>query len=494
MKPNDTDVQESSTTVHTEVEKKAIETRSATSSLWKILLTKKADAQQWVKYGSNTIADGTEFTEIAVNSDDRGAYLFLDNLATLEDNKNYKVTLKAYATNVNTNSSLQMFSEGNSFIGDIIGTAEKGYELKAFKEAGKKLVIRFSGLPTGSKVYVSKNINIYKMRDRTYAQPLGGARFKGATIDITNPKDASVIQEWFTDLDTIGVKTIRVQVNPKDGNMNGLSKAAFLADVVNRFNADYLPLIQQYGMNVIFGMESIPYDDPALNNRRNSGYWENPQTKQNFIDTADYIANAFKNTSEIFALQFMSEPVDSANKLPQTWNDISNSVLTTVRNYTDKFIVWSPVLGGLVNKYDLTVPLDDDKIIYNFHTFRPMSYTHQGIGTRPNNVPYSPVTLSNIGMDAVIAFKTNNPSIPVMCGSYSLANWISDADQWVNDMHAIFDTNNISTIQFATGQFKGWDWRFIGTVDDSGRKLFIYDASTNNKLWTKLSQYLRKQY
>ena len=460
--------------------------------LWQQVETIEADTTMWRPYGINTVEDAGEFVKITVNADSKGAYLYLDKIADFlknADDKNYKIIFKAYVVDGNGTNKIIIKNESNPRTNKTYLTANsKVYTIKRSNSLATKMFIRFEDLLIGSTVFIGKDIKFERMRDREYIQPFKKP-FKGGTLDMNRPKNISEIEGWFQDLSEAGAKYIRIQAHPHIG-MYGLSKAGYLKKIVEMFNRDYLPLVKKYNMKVLFGMESIPYDNPELNSRRNPGYWENPDTAKNFQDTARYIANAFKSTPEIFALQFMSEPIDRNYQRPLVWNKISSDVIDIVRQYTDKFIVWSNGPGGQTD-YEFVVPFDDDKIIYNFHEFKPHSYTHQGIREFPYPVAYNN---GSEGMthdvDAIVHFRDRNNDIPIMCGSYTLANWISDGDLWLNDFLTLLEENNISSIQFATGQYRAWDWRYVGTNDGENPPTYIYDKT--NKLWTILSEYWKR--
>ncbi len=463
----------------------------ASENLWKDVATSVADSSVWKAYGSNEVIDEGEYTKILVNDDDRGAYLYLRNIADslrYVDNKNYKITFLAYVINGNDENMVIVRNESFPGIDKFYLTAFRDeYTSKRANSRSERMLIKFVDLPVGSTVYIGKDIKIQKMVDREYVHPFDKP-FKGGTLDMNRPRSILDIEKWFSDFNDAGAKYIRIQANPKFG-MNGFDKSGYLEDIVNRFNMNYLPLIKKYNMKVLFSMESIPYDDPALNNRKNPGFWENPETEQNFRDTARYIADSFKNVPEIFALQFMSEPMDENFRQPVSWNRISLDVIRIVRQYTDKFIAWSPGPGGLA-KYESVVPFDDNRIIYNFHEFKPLSYTHQGVKPQfPLPVSYHGPEYMMEDIGVMVRFRNRNNNVPIMCGSYTLANWISDGSEWFGDLMVLLEDNGFSSFNFATGQYRAWDWRYIGVIDGSNAPVYTYDKSDNNMLWSLLSDY-----
>ncbi len=460
------------------------------SGMWEVMPVSVADSSKWRAYGSNLISDEGSYTRITIQSDGKGAYLFLDQIASVfggADNKNYKIVFTAYVASSSGPVTGKVVIRNNAMPGEdaIRLTANpKEYTVRRSNTREEKVLMRFDGLSVGSTVYVGSQIRIERMLDRVYEHPFAEP-FKGGTLDMS--VGVPDIPQWFSDLHDAGARYVRIQVNPKI-SMEGMSKAQYLEAMVRRFNSEYLPFARRYGIKVLFGMESIPYDDEALNNRKNPGYWENPETLQNFKDTAHYIANAFKDVPEVFALQFMSEPVDLDNKRPENWNRISAEVIDVVRQYTDKFIVWSNGVGGSAT-YATAVPWDDGRIIYNFHEFKPHRYTHQGIRDMPLGMAYpGPVDMLR-DVRAMVEFRNRNNNVPIMCGSFSLANWISDGDLWVSDFLGLLQENHISSIQFATGQYRAWDWRYVGVYDGVNPPSFDYDVSGGNRLWALLSDY-----
>jgi len=466
----------------------------AISALWKNVPTRLANSLKWQKYGNNTITDSGKFTKITIKDNNKGAYLYLDKILSTfdgKDNKNYKITFSAFVVDGNTKSQIVLMQAGvagkNVF---SLTNSEIKYTVRRTNGSSKRTHIAFQGLPIGSNIYIKQDIKVEKMSDRIYEHPFSEP-FKGGTLNMDRQLETANIQQWFFDLNEAGAKYVRIQTNPEK-DMGSLSKSAYLIDVINRFKRLYSPKIRQYNMKVLFAFESIPYDNLLLNNRKNIGFWENPETIKNFMDTANYTAQALKDIPEVFALQFMSEPIDQDGKRPSVWDEISLAVINTIRQHTNKFIAWSngPLGASL---YDAVVPFDDDRIIYNFHEFKPYKYTHQGIHGNPLGVRYHASAEMTLDINRIIAFKNRNNNIPIMCGSFSLANWIPDGNLWLKDVTGQLQVNDISSFQFVTGQFKAWDWRYR-SVNNGKTVIYTYDITSTNKLWTGLSKYWKQEY
>ncbi len=493
IKVDDADSQRFPTEIYTEISKKPIDTKSVTSTLWRIIPTKKADVLKWKRYASNVMTDQDMFIKITTVNDNRGANLFLDTItdeiSSTADSKNYKITFTARIVggDANSNVAVRNFSDWNDEL-DLLNTTETTYTVYIPNTLdGQRPRITFTGLPVGSKVYISKNISISRMVDRVYQQP--DFTPKGIILDIKEPTDQATIDEWFADLDSIGVKFIRLQVSPSFA-MEGLTKDEYITSVIDRIKTRYVPKLQQYGMQAMFCWEGVPFDDPALNNRKNPGYWENPVIKETFLQMAHATGSGLKDVQEIKAFQFCGEPVNQDNQVPDNWREISNEVNAIVRQYTDKFIAWTAGPGGL-SRFKKVVPLDDSRIIYNFHNYTPQEYTHQGIDSYPFGVVFTDTAMVT-AFSGFADFKTRNNGLPLMIGAYSVATWVSDGSAWFDRHVELCTQYGIPSIQHLVGQYRLWDWRYTcvrnTTPSDS---TYTYDKSSSNVLWTKLASYLK---
>ena len=464
-----------------------------TSYLWKDVTTNIADSSKWRVYGRNTIEDVDGFTKITILNDGRGALLRLKNIArsltSPPDKKNYKITFSAYIVKGSSDSNVVVKNMATWHdASKLLTETPLKYVVKLPNTSQDRPFIQFLGAPAGSSIYISKKIKIERMKDRVYKQP--SIPFKGVILDMKEPRKKAVIEEWFRDLDRVGAKFIRLQVSPTF-SMEGLTTSQYMTSIVDRVKTKYLPLIRQYGMKAMVCYEGMPFDDPALKNRKNVGYWENPITKQTFREMAHSLASGLKNEPEIVALQFCAEPVNSNNQTPENWHEISEEVIKIVRQYTDKYIVWSNGPGGL-SRYTKAVPFDDDRIVYSYHNYAPAKYTHQGTSSNfKYGVPYPGSKVMTREIESIVAFRDRNNNIPIMCGAYSVVNWVSDGDLWLSDFITLLEKNNVPAIQHLFGQYRPWDWRYIGTYHENKVNSFIYDTSRKNKLWTLLSNYLK---
>ncbi len=478
---------------HKELTRTVVNKNLITSNVWRNVTTNTADSLKWQPYGKNIIEDVDDFIKITIQNDDRGALLRLKNIArsliSPPDKKNYRITFTAYIVKGSAKSSVVVknMATWHDATKSLTENPLK-YVIKLPNTNQDRPFIQFLGAPTGSSIYISKQIRIEQMRDRVYKQP--SIPFKGVILDMKEPRSKAVIEEWFRDLDKVGAKFIRLQVSPTF-SMEGLTTSQYMSSIVDRVKTKYLPLIRQYGMKAMVCYEGMPFDDPALKNRKNVGYWKNPITKQTFRAMAHSLANGLKNESEILAFQFCAEPIDSNNKTPENWYEISEEVIEIVRQYTDKFIVWSNGPGGL-SRYNKVVPFDDDKIIYNYHNYAPAKYTHQGTSSNfKYGIPYPGSKIMVREINSIVAFRDRNNNIPIMCGAYSVVNWASDGDLWLSDFITLLEKNNVPAVQHLFGQYRPWDWRYIGIYHNNKANSFIYDTSRKNKLWTLLSNYLK---
>jgi len=95
-----------------------------------------------------------------------------------------------------------------------------------------------------------------------------------------------------------------------------------------------------------------------------------------FILTWTNLIKAFGKDKDILAFELLNEVVnpDFATK----WNEIAARAIKLIRQYEkDAFILLGGVCHNNVNSVPLLDPPADEYIIYNFHCYEPLCFTHQ---------------------------------------------------------------------------------------------------------------------
>lgn len=249
----------------------------------------------------------------------------------------------------------------------------------------------------------------------------------------------------------------------------------------------------EYGLNVVLDLHKTAgyvFDDSAYS----SDFFHNKQLQERFINLWVRLANRFGKHSEHVAFELLNEVVDAS--CADKWNEIAGHAIEAIRAIAPD--TWL-ILGGtrnnsVISVKELCAPYDN-KIVYNFHCYEPLIFTHQAAGWIENmpsdyrvNYPESvshyldethrliaphhayPIEhLSNLECGKAffeqffkealeIAEKYN---VPLYCGEYGVIDQACPEAtlRWFEDIHAIFESYSISR---AVWSYKEMDFGIIG--------------------------------
>lgn len=204
------------------------------------------------------------------------------------------------------------------------------------------------------------------------------------------------------------------------------------------------------------------------------GFFEDTGLQDRFINIWDKLSKRYGSLSDMMAFELLNEVVDE--NVAEIWNELAERAIKTVRvNAPD---VWILVGGtrnnSIVSIKELRAPYDD-KIVFNFHCYEPLIFTHQGAYwvkdmpldfkvTYPCTMgEYEKLTRDVIGVqysslitgydktlcdkdffvqyftEAVEIAKKYN--VPLYCGEYGVIDraYTEGVLNWFKDIHAAFE-------------------------------------------------------
>lgn len=184
-----------------------------------------------------------------------------------------------------------------------------------------------------------------------------------------------------------------------------------------------------------------------------SGFFENEKLQERFYCLWEEIARHYGNCSEYVAFELLNEVTDAS--FIDAWNRISNECIRRVRAFAPETII---LVGSYYNNSacavkDLAAPYDD-KVVYNFHCYDPLKFTHQGAYwtdaiDREERISFeeSGVTSAffvEFFASAIEAARKNNTEL--YCGEYGVIDVVSPEDtlKWYETVHRVFETYGIA--------------------------------------------------
>lgn len=210
---------------------------------------------------------------------------------------------------------------------------------------------------------------------------------------------------------------------------------------------------------------------------KESGFFDNEKLRQRFCRLWKTIVAKYGNMTERIAFELLNEITDM--EFIGRWNEISYECIRRIRKFAPDAVLlvgsyWNNSVSAVK---DLAAPYDD-KVIYNFHCYDPMLFTHQGATRTPMIDPKKRMTYAESGCSADYFIKLfesaartagKNNAI-LYCGEYGVIDRATPADtlRWHKDINAAFNRYGIS---HAAWSYKEMDFglsekRLEGVIDE----------------------------
>ena len=243
----------------------------------------------------------------------------------------------------------------------------------------------------------------------------------------------------------------------------------------------------KYGLNMILDLHNTAGYSFDV---EGGDFFGSPVLRRKFITLWEELARRYGKYSERLAFELLNEVVDE--NVAETWNAIARETIDVIRRYAPDTKL---IIGGARNNSVLWVrKLDmpyDKNIVYTFHFYEPLIFTHQTAGWVDKMVPdftteypntsaayisetaeYLPsehsdfykVVVTENGdrsfiraafSDAVNAAEERGA--PLYCGEYGVIDKtsLSSALNWFSDIRSVFDEYGISR---AVWNYRGKDF------------------------------------
>ena len=133
---------------------------------------------------------------------------------------------------------------------------------------------------------------------------------------------------------------------------------------------------EKYGLNIILDLHKT-FGFSFDSGENESGFFENEAYQERFYKLWEEFARRYGNMGDRVAFELLNEVTDK-DYMP-IWNRIAASCIKRIRAIAPKVSI---LVGGYHNNsIDALPALDmpaDENIIYNFHCYEPLIFTHQG--------------------------------------------------------------------------------------------------------------------
>ena len=205
-------------------------------------------------------------------------------------------------------------------------------------------------------------------------------------------------------------------------------------------------LAKKYGMTADFSFDE---------GEKESGFFESGKYQERFYRLWEELAKRFGNDADHVAFELLNEVTEQ--RFVGAWNRISGECIRRIRAYAPDTLI---LLGSYWNNSaeavkDLEKPYDD-RVIYNFHCYDPLAFTHQGAyciyddsfdqSARPR---FDEMDITEESFEKLFApalQKAEENGTELYCGEYGVIDIAApeDALKWFRVIHSVFEKHGIS--------------------------------------------------
>lgn len=233
---------------------------------------------------------------------------------------------------------------------------------------------------------------------------------------------------------------------PFDHNIVQNEDGSFIEEGFGRIGKA-VELAGKYGMKIVLDLhKTAGFSFDTYENE--NGFFGNEALQQRFYELWEQVAVRFGNDPENIAFELLNEVTDREFIGP--WNRIAKECIGRIRKYAPEtlILVGSYNNNGAAEVKYLEAPADEN-VIYNFHCYEPLKFTHQGAWWTDAIIPEERLSFEESGTceeyfeelfsSAAAHAKANNTVL--YCGEFGVIDIVGAEDslKWIDTISRVFD-------------------------------------------------------
>lgn len=256
-----------------------------------------------------------------------------------------------------------------------------------------------------------------------------------------------IVEEDFKKIASWGVDHVRLPIDYNIlQNDDGTVRESGFSYIDNA-----LSMCEKYGLNTIIDLHKTmgySFDKGEME----SGFFDNVKYQEKFYAFWAELARRYGNSDRI-AFELLNEVTDKA--FSDKWNEIAKECIKRIRILAKDTVI---LVGGYWNNSIAAVkdldPPYDDRVVYNFHCYDPLPFTHQGASWVYHMDVSKKMSYEESGCSAdtfIEAFKeayeaAEKNGTVLYCGEYGVIDNVSpeEALKWYRDINKAFRHYGIS--------------------------------------------------
>lgn len=213
-----------------------------------------------------------------------------------------------------------------------------------------------------------------------------------------------------------------------------------------------LEMCKKYGLKAVLDLHKtagFSFDKQE----KEMGFFENEKYQEYFYSLWEKMAEKYGHLTDLVVFELLNEVTDQC--FIDVWNRISNEAIRRIRRIAPDMII---LVGSYWNNSaasvkDLAAP-QDEKVLYNFHCYDPLIFTHQGApwvdGMDHNfRMPYKDsgadeAYFENLFASALETAEKNGTTL--YCGEYGMIDRADPREglKWLQAINAVFERHGIA--------------------------------------------------
>lgn len=209
---------------------------------------------------------------------------------------------------------------------------------------------------------------------------------------------------------------------------------------------------RKYHLNIVLDLHKTAGFSFDFGEKEN-GFFNQEELQERFYLLWEEIARHYGKYSDFMAFELLNEVTDAA--FIDKWNRISHECIRRIRGIAPDNII---LVGSYDNNSVMAVkelaPPYDDKVVYNFHCYDPLKFTHQGAYwtdaiDREERIPFEESGIDceyyvEMFESALEAAKRNHTEL--YCGEYGVIDVVSPTDtlKWYRTLHRVLEEYGIA--------------------------------------------------
>ena len=213
-----------------------------------------------------------------------------------------------------------------------------------------------------------------------------------------------------------------------------------------------LALARKYGMNAVLDLHKAAGFSFDTYSENESGFFDRADYQERFYVLWEELAKRFGDDPEHVAFELLNEVTN--REFIEPWKRIADTCIRRIRKFAPKTQI---LIGSYFNNAVAAVPaLDppqDEFVIYNFHCYEPLKFTHQGAYWTDQINPSERMAFEQSGTSveyfeqlfeaAIQHAEANGTSL--YCGEYGVIEFVKpeDAVKWFKAINTVLQRHRI---------------------------------------------------